>query len=128
MTVELDECIVAALSKVEAYVAEVADWMERNQLNLNKEKSEAIIFLTAKQRVDLPAEISLTILGHRDIPKSYERNLGVLFDSGLTMEAQITQITKLSYYQIRNIGQIRSSVTDDTCKTLVQAIVKSLSD
>ena len=56
-----------ALSKVEACVAEVADWMEKNQLKLNKEKSEAVIFLTAKQRVDLPAEVSLTVAGHRVI-------------------------------------------------------------
>ena len=47
------------------------------------------------------------------------RNVGVLFDSGLTMEAQVAQIAKSSYYQIRNIGQIRSSITDDACKTMV---------
>ena len=66
---------------VEACVAEVADWVEINQLKLIKEKSEAIIFLTAKQRVDLPAEVSLTKAGHRVIPKSSVRNLGELFDS-----------------------------------------------
>ncbi|KAI0235965.1 hypothetical protein LSAT2_013442, partial [Lamellibrachia satsuma] len=49
---------------VEACVAEVAGWVEINQLKLIKEKSEAIIFLTAKQRVDLPAEVSLTKAGH----------------------------------------------------------------
>ena len=53
MTVERDESIVPALSKVEIYVADVADWMERNQMKLNKEKSEAIIFLTEKQRVGI---------------------------------------------------------------------------
>ena len=64
LTVERDECTVSGLCKMETCVAEVAVWMERNQLKLNKEKSEAIIFLTAKQRVHFPAEISLTIAGH----------------------------------------------------------------
>ena len=86
-------------------VQQVADWMERNQLKLNKKKSEAIIFLTAKQRVDLHTEISLTIAGHRIMPKSYVRNVGVLFDSGLTVEAQVAQTAKSSYCQIRNTGK-----------------------
>ena len=109
MTIERDESIVAALSKVEACVADVAEWVERNhlKLKLNREKSEAIIFFTVKQRVDLPAEVSLTIAGHRVIPKSSVRNLGLLFDSGLMMEAHVAQITKSSYCQIRNVGQIR---------------------
>ena len=47
MTIERDESIVRALFKVEACAAEVADWMERNQLKLNNEKSEAITFITA---------------------------------------------------------------------------------
>ena len=104
VTVERDECIVAAMFKIKACVAEEADWMERNQLNLNKEKSVAIIFLTANKPVELSAEISLTIVGHRDIPKSSERNLGALFDSGLTMETQVVQMTRSSYCQKRNIG------------------------
>ena len=62
--------------KVEAYVTEVTDMLKKNQLKLNREKSEAIIFLTTKQRVDLPAEVSLTIAGHRVILRSSVRNWG----------------------------------------------------
>ena len=123
ITVERDDSIVAGLSKVEACVAAVAGWREIKQLKLNVEKSEAIIFVTAKQRVDLPAEVSLTIAEHRIIPKSSVRILGVLFDSGLTMEAHIAQIAKLSYYQMCNIWRMWSSITDDACKTQVHALV-----
>ena len=55
------------------------------------------------------------------MPKPYVRNLGVILDSELTMQAQIAQIPKFCYHQIRNIGQIRSSITGDACKTLVHA-------
>ena len=71
--------------------------MEINQPKVNREKPDAILFLTAKQRVDSPVEISLTIAGHRVLPKSSVRNLGVLFDRELTMEALVEHITKLSY-------------------------------
>ena len=47
-TVGRDQCIAAALFKIEACVMEVADWMVRNQQKLNKDKSQAIIFHNVK--------------------------------------------------------------------------------
>ena len=44
------------------------------------------------------------------------------------MQAQVAQIAKSCYHQIRNIGQIRSSITDDACKTLVHALVTARLD
>ena len=86
---------------------EVADWMVRNQLKLNKDKSQA------GQRVRLATPV---------------RNLGVLFDSALTMETQVASVANTCYYQIRNIGQIRSCITSDACKILVHALVTSRLD
>ena len=65
----------------------------------------------------------MTIGGHRVVPKPSVRNLEVILDSGLTMQAQVAQIAKSCYHRIRNIGQIRSSITGDACKTLVHALV-----
>ena len=47
-TVGIDQCIAAALLNIEACVVEVADWMISNQLKLNEDKSQAIIFHTVK--------------------------------------------------------------------------------
>ena len=65
----------------------------------------------------------MTIDGHRVVPKPSVRNLGVILDSGLTTQAQVAHIAKSCYHQIRNIGQIRSSITDEACKTLIHALV-----
>ena len=62
------------------------------------------------------------------MPKPYVQNLGVILDSGLNMQAQVAQVTKSSYHQIRNIGKIRSSITDDACKTLVHALITARID
>ena len=83
------------------------------------------MFLTSKQQNDLPSDISVTIGGHRVVPKPSVRNLGVILDSGLTMQGQVASIAKSCYHQIRNIGQIRSSITDDAWKTLVHALVNA---
>ena len=44
------------------------------------------------------------------------------------MEEQVAQTAKSCYYQLRNIGQIRSSITEGACRTLVHALVTSRLD
>ena len=44
------------------------------------------------------------------------------------MEKQVNSICKSCYYQIGNIGLIRNYINDETCKTLVQALVISQLD
>ena len=107
LTVERDESIVAALKKVELCVVEVAAWLTKNLLKLNREKSEAIVFFPVKQRDSLPADVYITVAGHRIQPSSCARNLGVQFDSNMKMEHQMANTVKSCYYQIRNIGRIQ---------------------
>ena len=127
-TVGRDQCIVAALLKIEACVAEVADWMVRNQLTLNKNKSQAIIFHTVKQSPQVSVDTYVNIAGQRVRLATSVGNLGVLFDSALTMESQVVSVANTCYYQIRNIGQIISCITSDACKILVHALVTSRLD
>ena len=127
-TVGRDQCIAAALLKIEACVMEVADWMVRNQLKLNKDKSQAIIFHNVKQSPHVPVDTYANIAGQRVRLATSVRNLGVLFDSALTMDSQVASAAKTCYYQIRNIGHIRSCITSDACKILVHALVTSRLD
>ena len=94
MAVKHNQPITVAFTKIEQCLTEVTDWYGKNQLKLNTEKSEAVIFLTSIQRNDLPSDISVTIGGHGVVPKTSVRNPGVILDSGLTMEAQVAQIAK----------------------------------
>ena len=65
MAVKHNQLITEAITKIEQCLTEVTDWYGKNQIKLNTEKSEAVIFLTSKQRNDLPSDISVTIGGHR---------------------------------------------------------------
>jgi len=56
------------------------------------------------------------------------RNLGLILDNTLGMEKQMNYVYKSCYYQIRNIGLIRKYINDETCKTLVQALIISQLD
>ena len=44
------------------------------------------------------------------------------------MEKQVSATSKSCFYQIRNIGRIRTYITDDACKTLVNSLVTSRLD
>ena len=56
---------------------------------------------------------------------SNARNLGIVFDKTLSMEAHIKNMCKSTYFQIRNINLIRKVLDDDTATTLVHALVTS---
>ena len=64
LTVERAEHIVAALRKMELCVVEVAAWLTKKQLKLNRDKSEAIVFFPEKQRDSLSADVYITVAGH----------------------------------------------------------------
>ena len=91
----------------------------------NREKSEAIVFFTAKKRSNLPVEVYIIVAGRRIQPSSCVCNLGVQFDSNMKMEHQIANTVKSCYYQIRNIGRIRPHLTEESCKTVVHEVVTS---
>ena len=59
-------------------MVEVADWMVRNQLKLNKDKSQAIIFHTVKQSPHVPVDTYVNIAGQRVRLATSVRNLGVI--------------------------------------------------
>ena len=44
------------------------------------------------------------------------------------MEKQVSGTSKSCFYQIRNIGRIRTYITDDVCKTLVNSLITSQLD
>ena len=56
------------------------------------------------------------------------RNLGVVFDSGLTMKQQVDGICQTAYSEIRRIGSLRQFLTTEATKILVTSLVLSCLD
>ena len=92
VTVEKDVSIESALARTETCIIEVTAWMDRNDLKLNAEKSQAILFKPAKHRVNKQPEVCVEIAGHRIPLSTSVRNLGVVFDSRLSMEEQVAKL------------------------------------
>jgi hypothetical protein len=56
------------------------------------------------------------------------RNLGVLFDSALSMAPHVTSIVSSANYHLRNVSHARDRMSKDAARTLVQSLVISRLD
>ena len=77
--------------------------MARNDLTLNAEKSQAILFQPLKHGVNKQPEVCVEVAGRRIALSTSVRNIGVVFDSRLSMEELVAQTAKSCYYQLRHI-------------------------
>lgn len=101
--------------------------MKINLLKLNQDKTELIIF-APKHRVKELGNCQLVLDGTIVTDVTCVKNLGVYLDKSLSMEQHIAAVSKSCFNQIRNIGRIRSYITDSACKTLVCSLITSRLD
>ena len=115
------------MSRLEASLVDVQNWMNLSELKLNSDKTELMIF-APKHKAHLVRDITMTIDGTSISAGSSVRNLGVILDTTLSMEQQVTAVCKSAYYQLRQISQIRRYLTTDATKMLVNSLVTSRLD
>ena len=104
--------------------------MTENQLKLNDDKTEALLFpfssFLETSTVSLPDSITL---GSHNIPFSDSaRNLGFILDSKLSMEKHVIKICQTAYLELKRISSIRRFLTEDAAMTLVTSYVLSRLD
>ena len=56
------------------------------------------------------------------------RNLGVMFDQNMTMEAHVSSVARSAAFHTRNISRIRKNITTKSAKSLVNSLVTSRID
>ena len=56
------------------------------------------------------------------------RNLGVLFDSQLSMSAQVSAVCRTGYYQLRQLRPLVRCLSEDAVKTVIQAFINTRLD
>ena len=99
--------------------------LSQSGLKLNHEKTEWIIF---NGNTNLIKDVELHI-GTQTIQQSKViKNLGVKLDSELTLQSQISDVCRISYYHLRRINKIRKYLTEHGLKSLVQALVTGRMD
>ncbi len=82
-------------------------------------KTEVIIFGPSKIRNSIVSNLdSLT-----PYVTSHARNLGVIFDSELCLEKQISSVVKNSFYQLRIISRLKSTLSFQDLEKVIHALL-----
>ena len=100
-------CVILKLSRC---VAEIRNWMTKNKLKLNDSKTEFVI----ASPPHLISRLSRTTLciGTTEIsPSATIWNLGVVFDSAMTISPHITSLCKSLNFFLWNISRTRRFIT-----------------
>ena len=116
-----------ALSSLSSTLEEIHCWLTRNKLCLNPSKTEFLIIGNNAQRAKFSSQSFSFSNTTVPISKS-ARNLGFIFDSELSLNNQISAVSKSCFFQIRQLRKIRSSLDHNSAVLLANSLVSSRLD
>ncbi len=105
----------------------VHTWFTNNRLCLNPSKTEYILIGSPYQRSKM-SSTAISISGNSLKPVASARNLGIIFDSDLSLRKYISSICQTSFHHIRQLRQIRSSIDINSATILSNALVHTKLD
>ena len=115
------------IRKLETCLTDIKRWMCANKLKLNDDKTDLII-VSSPYYKSIGNDISIHI-GDIDVtPSKHTRNLGVMFDSFMAMDAHINTICKACYLQLQHIRKMKPLLNQDALCTVVHAFISSRLD
>jgi len=117
--------ITSALLSIKNCAVDIFSWMTANKLSVNPDKTEYLL-ITNKKDLSAPPLIldSNITLSSSD----HAKNLGVIFQSDLSLDSYISATVKCCFHHIRDLRRIRSSLTLKSATILANALVHSRLD
>ena len=96
--------------------------MIKNKLKINDSKTEFIIFRSPLLKTDLSG-VSIRVGDSQISSSSKVRDLGVIFDDCLSLDAHISNSCRSTHFHLRIIGRIRNLLTFNATAQLVHALI-----
>ena len=104
-----------AVARIEACTTVIRVWMKANMLKLSDNKTE-LLYLTRNGTQIISGSHPVTIGDTSIQPVKQVRDLGIMFDEHMTMQAQISAICSSGHFHLKNIGTIRRYLTVDSAE------------
>ena len=101
--------------------------MCKHHLKLNGDKTEFVV-ISSKPVSKKFTTPSINIDNHIITSSLKAKNIGVIMDSHMSMEAHISSVCKSAYMHIRNIGKLRKYLDQDSLETIIHAFITSKLD
>ena len=112
------------INNIENCMVNIKKWMDSNRLKMNDTKTEYIQFGNKRQLQKCHSD-SINV-NDVVVKKSCDiKYLGVWLDDTLSFRTHITKKCRTAMLNLQRLKLIRSSLTVDVCKTLVQGLVIS---
>lgn len=115
------------LSRMLNCIDEISLWMSSNRLRLNPDKTEFIWFITPHQTNVVPTS-HLSVGSASIIPSTTVRNLGVILDKQLNFSSQASNVIKSCFYQLKQLGRVKRSMSRENLKMLLHAFISTRLD
>ena len=118
----------ANILHLQATVDLVSQWMSANLLSLNQSKTEFLLIGLPAQLPKISAPSLLMSSNASITPTPSARNLGVIFDSTLSMSDHISSVSKSCFLSIRDLRRIRNTLDYTTAQTIATSLIHSKLD
>ncbi|KAG5263216.1 hypothetical protein AALO_G00283870, partial [Alosa alosa] len=103
------------LCSLTACLTSINQWMSKNFLKLNDDKTE-VLLVGPKLKRDIILS-NLGNLAHQVKPKV--TRLGVILDTELSFKPHISKVTQTAYFHLRNIAKVRPFLTQQDAEKLI---------
>ena len=120
--------ITDAISDVEHCLRDIRYWMSINFLKLNEDKTKCLLITPSNCSSGMLSNVCLSFSGNVILPSADWENLGVMFDSKMSMHTYINSIVSKGYYQLSNFWNIADKLTVDLKLSLVTSYILPLID
>ena len=116
-----------ALRKLELCIMDLKNWMKTNKFMLNNNKTEFFIAGSRLSIQRLPP-VQLQVGDSTITPSCHIWNLGVMFDTHMTMSKQVSAIVSSANYQLRDLWRLHRYLDQETRHQVVRALILSRLD
>ena len=118
---------LTSLTKLNNCISDIRVWMIKNKLKIKDSKTEFIIFRSPLLKTDFSG-VSISV-GDSQISSSPKvRDLGIIFDNCLSLDAHISNVCRSTHFYLRNIGRIRTLLTFHATAHLIHALITTRLD
>ena len=116
------------LRDLEDSLLSLFSWFSHNGLFLNPEKTDAVLFGTYQSSKSLSNTSNINVAGTSVALSDKVKVLGVTLDRHLTFDRNIVQVCRSSHFHTRALRHTRNVISNDTAKSVAQALVSSRLD
>ena len=117
----------SSLATLSSKLNDVHAWLTANRLTVNPSKTEYLIIGTPQQHSKLTSS-TVSFCNTTMSPYCFAHDLGVTFDSNLSLQKHISSVCQSSYLHIRQLRQIHSILDTKSAILLANSLVSSRLD